>query len=488
MLRVCVLTWLCCALVGAWTRAARGQPANDICAQAMTGFAIPPGGGTVSGTLAGASRDAMGTTCPSNQTGPDVYHTITPTASGVYTFETCGGAAWDTVLSVHTACPASAANQLPQACNDDACGTQSRVSALLSAGQTYIVRVGAYASTSAVGAYTLLVGYSAPVTNDECGSTNPLLALDVATTGSSVGATTTLTITPSTFCGAYTGSGGGGDVFFRFVPPTSGGYTFSTCGSSFDTVLSVHSACPVAMDNLIGCNDDGPSGFCAGGALTSLVYATLTGQHTYFVRVAGYAGTVAASGMVVVTAHRDQNAIVTGACCADSAGGPMCEARPQSECVGTYQGDNTSCVPDPCEVEGACCLSDGTCMMGRASACPGVYQGDASACGTMACPQPTGVCCIGAVCLIVLPADCVSPGAAVGALWVGGNQCNASATVNGPCCRADFNKSGTVTVQDIFDYLNAWFAGSPFTHLAAPGQATIQDIFDFLTAWFAGGC
>jgi hypothetical protein len=59
---------------------------------------------------------------------------------------------------------------------------------------------------------------------------------------------------------------------------------------------------------------------------------------------------------------------------------------------------------------------------------------------------------------------------------------------NTPCCRSDFNKSGTVSVQDIFDYLNAWFAGSPFTHLAGPGQSTVQDIFDFLSVWFAGGC
>ena len=28
-------------------------------------------------------------------------------------------------------------------------------------------------------------------------------------------------------------------------------------------------------------------------------------------------------------------------------------------------------------------------------------------------------------------------------------------------CRADFNSSGTVTVQDLFDFLAAWFAGCP---------------------------
>jgi hypothetical protein len=30
-----------------------------------------------------------------------------------------------------------------------------------------------------------------------------------------------------------------------------------------------------------------------------------------------------------------------------------------------------------------------------------------------------------------------------------------------PTCRADFNLSGAPDVQDIFDFLNAWFAGCP---------------------------
>jgi hypothetical protein len=29
------------------------------------------------------------------------------------------------------------------------------------------------------------------------------------------------------------------------------------------------------------------------------------------------------------------------------------------------------------------------------------------------------------------------------------------------CCKADFDGSGQLAVQDIFDFLNAWFAGCP---------------------------
>ncbi|HMN39793.1 MAG TPA: hypothetical protein PKE29_03040 [Phycisphaerales bacterium] len=332
-LRVCALRWLWCALV--FTAAggeASGQPANDDCAQAMAGFAIPPGGGTVAGTLAGATRDATGTTCPGNQSGADVYHTITPTITGSYTFETCGLAAWDTVLSVHTGCPASVANQLPQACSDDLCGAQSRVgSVLLIAGRTYIVRVGAYASASVVGPYSLLATFAARAPNDECGAGNPLLMLDVPVATGNQGASTTITIDPASLCGGFPGSGGGADIFYRFKPPTSGGYTVSTCGSAIDTVVSVHSGCPVGESNLVGCNDDGPGGLCSSNALNSLVYVTLTAGREYFVRVAGYrypdASGAPRVGSLVVLVRRDPNAIVLGACCGGATGGPACEIR-----------------------------------------------------------------------------------------------------------------------------------------------------------------
>lgn len=53
-------------------------------------------------------------------------------------------------------------------------------------------------------------------------------------------------------------------------------------------------------------------------------------------------------------------------------------------------------------------------------------------------------------------------------------------------CRADFNNSGSLSAQDIFDFLNAWFAVNPAADFNASGTITAQDIFDFLNAWFAG--
>jgi hypothetical protein len=52
-------------------------------------------------------------------------------------------------------------------------------------------------------------------------------------------------------------------------------------------------------------------------------------------------------------------------------------------------------------------------------------------------------------------------------------------------CPADFNGDGVVQVADIFDYLNAWFAGSCHADFNG-GGLSVQDIFDFLNSWFAG--
>lgn len=55
-----------------------------------------------------------------------------------------------------------------------------------------------------------------------------------------------------------------------------------------------------------------------------------------------------------------------------------------------------------------------------------------------------------------------------------------------PSCLADFNRSGGATIQDVFDFLAAWFDGNPAADVNTSGSVSLQDIFDFLTAWFIG--
>ena len=53
-------------------------------------------------------------------------------------------------------------------------------------------------------------------------------------------------------------------------------------------------------------------------------------------------------------------------------------------------------------------------------------------------------------------------------------------------CPADFSCSGSLSVQDIFDFLAAYFGGDVRADFNTSGATSVQDIFDFLAAYFAG--
>jgi hypothetical protein len=97
--------------------------------------------------------------------------------------------------------------------------------------------------------------------------------------------------------------------------------------------------------------------------------------------------------------------------------------------------------------------------------------------------QPaTGACCQGATCTVLAQTDC----AAAGTSFVGADTaCNALGNNSTPCCKADYNHIGGISVQDIFDFLNDWLAGNPRADINGGGLA-VQDIFDFINAWLAG--
>jgi len=59
-------------------------------------------------------------------------------------------------------------------------------------------------------------------------------------------------------------------------------------------------------------------------------------------------------------------------------------------------------------------------------------------------------------------------------------------TITPDPCPADFNHSGMISVQDIFDFLGAYFASTPEGDFNDSGVVSVQDIFDFLSAYFAG--
>ncbi len=182
-----------------------------------------------------------------------------------------------------------------------------------------------------------------------------------------------------------------------------------------------------------------------------------------------------------------------GACCLPEG---VCTAGiTEPGCIawrGTFRGVGTTCVGVSCPMPlGACCSVTGACSLLPANICTlfGQWRGPGTLCPA-AC-LPPGVCCRGSTCATgVAATDCVPQGAA-GAVFISGTQaCNISGSRSSPCCLADFNKLDGIDIQDIFDFLNAWFAQNSLANFGGqPGAAlTIQNIFDFLNAWFVGGC
>ena len=79
-------------------------------------------------------------------------------------------------------------------------------------------------------------------------------------------------------------------------------------------------------------------------------------------------------------------ATIVGACC----DGSSCSLTTPGACGGAYQGNGSTCSPNPCFVPtGACCANDASCTEESQSSCEaggGTYQGDSTLCSATECP------------------------------------------------------------------------------------------------------
>ncbi len=264
-------------------------PVNDTCASAIT----VAGGGTSFTTINGTTDGPDETLCTingSSQVENDVWFRYTsPSCAGTVTITTCGSL-FDTRLAVYPGtCPGTADGAI--ACNDDSasCGTgslQSSLSFSAAASTQYLIRIGGTAGTTGNGTLNITGPTCGPVApaNNACAAAIPLSS-GVSVAGTTVNATNDGTAN----CGSSASSP---DVWYSYTPASTATVTVSTCNNaSFDTVLSIHSACGGTQ---IACVDD-----TSGCGLSTTVSATLTAGVTYRIRAAGYNG---ATGTFNITA------------------------------------------------------------------------------------------------------------------------------------------------------------------------------------------
>jgi hypothetical protein len=137
---------------------------------------------------------------------------------------------------------------------------------------------------------------------------------------------------------------------------------------------------------------------------------------------------------------------------------------------------------------GTCCVPASVCFVTTVTDCTnqaGVFTVNAACTPTDPCVvTPTGACCAGTTCSVIEQSAC----SGANTHYAGDNStCNAAGNNTTPCCKADFNQNGSVTVQDIFDFLAAYFSANTLADINGVGGVTVQDIFDYLAAYF-GGC
>ncbi len=341
---------------------------------------------------------------------------------------------------------------------------------------------------------------------------------------------------------ATCGLGDNLDVWYSFTAPAAGLWYFDTLNSlMFDTTLAIYSSCGGTQ---LACNDDidfNNSNFW------SAIELNMTAGQTVKIRVAGNLGdndlftlnivgapntannSCASADTITLGQPRSGSTLlattdvaVPAVPCgihAGSGGGSdvfyaftptatqpytisLCNSgfdtvlAVLTNCSGSLSSvvacndDSVTCSNGLASYLNAVPLTGGVRYLIRVAGYDFMPPADQGSYTLMITSVGTGVCCRGSTCTILPVAQCVPTTGmgAAGTRFGPGAGCNATGAYSTPCCHADYNKLNGITVQDIFDFLGDWFAGSALTAIGTTGttQPTVQHIFTFLNAWFAG--
>ena len=251
---------------------------------------------------------------------------------------------------------------------------------------------------------------------DDCGDAQ-LACTNITYTGSNSAASTD---------GSASCATSGKDIWYLYIPNGFGSAIVSLCDSSFDTVLSVHSACPGTSGNEIVCDDD----YCSPQSRVS--FSVSLGV-SYWIRIAGKNNATGNYSMIISgpDCQYDSECYVNGIpdeCdLADCDGSPWCsDCQPNGVLdwcdidEGTSSDTNTNGIPDECESGETCfdgiqnqgedridcggpcpaceCTSDPACddstFCNGAETCDayGVCQAGSYPCGSQMCRESDDQC------------------------------------------------------------------------------------------------
>ncbi len=443
---------------------------NDLCAAAR---ALCDGVAVTGSTASATFSDTIPATCGSSSSSPDLWFTYAPSGtSGTVSvsIRTCGSD-YDTVIAAYTG---NCGSLVQVTCNDDStatCGSgtlQSNINVTMNRGQTYRIRLSGF--SGATGNYSILVTGG--------GGTG----CNAVPTGSCCITGACTVVTQANCTGNWTS---GGVCSPNPCPqPTGACCTGGTCATT------TQAACNGAWTSGGACspnpcpplNDDcanraglglGTQAFDTTNATTDGVThspACLFFNNSQIYKDIWFNHPSQGTGTLVIdtcgTTFDTKIAVYDGFGCLNY------ETR-----LMACNDDDTTCGANSLQSRVSIPVVAGGFYTIRV----GAYSptgGGAGQLNLTFTPAPVnGSCCVGTTCSVVEQANCTGT-------WTSGGSCG---PVGNPttCCPANFNQVDGVDINDIFQFLNAWFAGSPSSDFNG-GGVDINDIFDYLNAWFVG--
>ena len=269
---LCKLAALSLVWVAATTTPALAQPVNDLCSGAIEVFC----GDVIIDSTTTANPESLGTCGTSDGSAGAVWYRFVGTGEEIV-LSTCGTATnYDTKLRVYTG-GCGVLTCVGGNDDDNTCpqGLSSKVTFISALAVEYQILVHGFSGNS--GTYELSVTCVPPPAadpNDLCVDATVITAGTV--TGNTLGNDTD----GQSSCG---NSDLSPSVWYRFVATADLTLRARTCGSFYDTVVSIHSGCPGDLTTEIGCNDDS----CGVGSVAQVMAATGV---EYWIRVAGKNG------------------------------------------------------------------------------------------------------------------------------------------------------------------------------------------------------
>ena len=237
--------------------------------------------------------------CGGNGAIHSLFYIFTPATAGLYRIDTCGST-FDTVLASVGPDPNGGPFRVVS-CDDDFCGLQSAIDVQLAANVPLRILVDGWSGATGTGLLNVTALGLAPA-NDGCDTPTVLPAAGPFPLVSQQDTTNSTTdpADPAQSCSFLAPAQNSHSVWYRWTPTVNADTLVDTCGSNYDTVLTVYSGpCNALVE--VACNDDGGSPNCAVTLQSGASWRAIVGT-TYLIEVTRFG--VGAAGNLRLTLNR----------------------------------------------------------------------------------------------------------------------------------------------------------------------------------------